>query len=213
MVDPPRRSTGGLVIRVEIVKLLRRPRTWAAIVMLNALPTLVAVLLALTDIGPRPGTGPPFLWAVLADTTLFPLAALAIVLPLFLPVAVAVVGGEAVAGEAQTGALRYLLVRPVGRTNLLLAKLVSVVVFVLLAVLVVVASGMQWASSCSVRAPRPAECPRCPAHRCRTPRSPSAPRCHWPTWSCRCSGWRRWRCCCRRRPTRPSAPRWARSAS
>ena len=41
---------------------------------------------------PRPGEGPAFLSAVLANGTLFPLAALAIVLPLFLPVAVAVVG-------------------------------------------------------------------------------------------------------------------------
>jgi ABC-type uncharacterized transport system permease subunit len=34
------------VIRVELVKMLRRPRTWVTIAMLNALPTLVAVLLA-----------------------------------------------------------------------------------------------------------------------------------------------------------------------
>nr|MDQ3359839.1 ABC transporter permease [Actinomycetota bacterium] len=120
------------MIRVELVKLLRRPRTWVAIAMLNALPTLVAVLLAVTDIGPRPGSGPPFLSAVLTDGTLFPLAALAIVLPLFLPIAVAVVGGEAIAGEAQTGTLRYLLLRPVSRTHLLIAKLFSVVAFVLL---------------------------------------------------------------------------------
>ena len=52
---------------------------------------------------------------MLTDGTLFPLAALGIVLPLFLPVAVAVVGGDAIAGEAQTDTLRYLLVRPVSR--------------------------------------------------------------------------------------------------
>jgi ABC-2 type transport system permease protein len=129
------------VIRVELVKMLRRPRTWITIAMLNALPTLVAVLLAVTDIGPQPGQGPAFLSAVLTDGTLFPLAALAIVLPLFMPVAVAVVAGDAVAGEAQAGTLRYLLVRPVGRTRLLVAKLVSVLAFVLLAVLVVAAVG------------------------------------------------------------------------
>ena len=125
------------MIRVELSKMLRRPRTWVTIVALNALPTLVAVLLAVTDLGPRPGTGPPFLSAVLTDGTLFPLAALAIVLPLFLPVAVAVVGGDAIAGESQGGTLRYLLVRPVSRGRLLLAKLVSIVAFVVLAVAVV----------------------------------------------------------------------------
>jgi ABC-2 type transport system permease protein len=52
---------------------------------------------------------------------------------------VAVLGGDAIAGESQSGTLRYLLARPVGRTHLLVAKLITVVVFVLLAVLVVAA--------------------------------------------------------------------------
>ena len=125
------------MIRVELIKLLRRPRTWVTIAALNALPTIVAILLAITDLGPRPGTGPPFLSAVLTDGTLFPLAALGIVLPLFLPVAVAVVGGDAIAGEVQSDTLRYLLVRPVARGRLLVAKLVSIVAFVVLATLVV----------------------------------------------------------------------------
>ncbi len=125
------------MIRVELRKLVRRPRTWVTIAMLDALPTLVAVLLAVTDLGPRPGTGPAFLSAVLSDGTLFPLAALAIVLPLFLPIAVAIVAGDSVAGEAQAGTLRYLIARPVGRTRLLVAKLVSVIAFVVIAVLVV----------------------------------------------------------------------------
>jgi ABC-2 type transport system permease protein len=129
------------VIGVELVKMLRRPRTWITILMLNALPTLVAVLLAVTDIGPQPGEGPAFLSAVLTDGTLFPLAALAIVLPLFMPVAVAVVAGDSIAGEATGGTLRYVLTRPVGRTRLLVAKLVSVLAFVLLAVVVVAVVG------------------------------------------------------------------------
>jgi ABC-2 type transport system permease protein len=127
------------MIAVELIKMLRRPRTWLIVGMLIALPTLVAVLLAVTDLGPRPGTGPPFLSAVLTDGTLFPLAALGVVLPLLLPIAVAVLGGDAIAGESETGTLRYLLVRPVGRTHLLLAKLVTIVAFVLLAVLIVAA--------------------------------------------------------------------------
>jgi ABC-2 type transport system permease protein len=125
------------MIGVELRSMLRRPRTWVVIALLDLLPTIVAVLVKTTNIGPRPGQGPAFLSAVLANGQLFPLAALAIVLPLFLPVAVAVVAGDSIAGEAQAGTLRYLLARPVGRTTLLVAKLVSVVVFVLLAVVVV----------------------------------------------------------------------------
>jgi ABC-2 type transport system permease protein len=125
------------VIAVELRKLLRRPRTWVVIALIDALPTLVAFLLALTDIAPRPGTGPAFLSAVLSNGVLFPAAALAIVLPLFLPVSVAIVSGDSIAGEAQAGTLRYLLARPAGRTRLLVAKLVAVLVFVAMAVVVV----------------------------------------------------------------------------
>lgn len=129
------------MIAVELRKMFRRPRTWATIAVLNALPVLVALLLVITDLAPRPGEGPPFLSAVLTNGALFPLAALAIVLPLFLPIAVAVVAGDAVAGEAQAGTLRYLLARPAGRTRLLVAKLVSVLAFVFVTVLVVAAVG------------------------------------------------------------------------
>jgi ABC-2 type transport system permease protein len=129
------------VIGVELRKLFRRPRTWVTIAVLNALPVLVAVLVQLTDLAPRPGEGPPFLSAVLTNGALFPLAALAIVLPLFLPIAVAVVAGDAVAGEAQAGTLRYLLVRPSGRTRLLVAKLLALMAFVLVTVLVVAGVG------------------------------------------------------------------------
>ena len=129
------------MIAVELRKMFRRPRTWATIGVLNALPVLVAVLLVLTDLAPRPGEGPPFLSAVLRNGALYPLAALAIVLPLFLPIAVAVVAGDSVAGEAQAGTLRYLLARPAGRTRLLVAKLVAVLAFVLVTVLVVAGVG------------------------------------------------------------------------
>ena len=125
------------MIAVELQKMLRSRRTWVTIGIIDLLPSLVAVLLAVTDLGPRPGTGPAFLSAVLADGALFPLAAIAIILPLFLPAAVAITAGDAIAGEAQQGTLRYVLIRPVGRTRLLVAKLVSVMGFVLVTLLVV----------------------------------------------------------------------------
>ena len=69
----------------------------------------------------RPCQGPAFLAQVLNNGALFPAAALALVLAVFLGVAVAVLAGDAVAGEASAGTLRYLLVRPVGRARLLAA--------------------------------------------------------------------------------------------
>lgn len=123
------------MIRVELIKLAGRPRTWVAIGLLCLLPAVVAVFLATTRISPPPGQGAAFLSAVLQSGSLYPAAALALVLPIFLPVAVAVVAGDAVAGESSQGTLRYLLVRPVRRTALLGAKLVAIVVFVVAAVL------------------------------------------------------------------------------
>lgn len=128
------------MIRVELTKLARRPRSWVAIALLCLLPILVAVFVAVTHVAPPPGQGPALLSAVLSNGSLFPAAALAIVLPIFLPISVAVVAGDAIAGEASSGMLRYLLARPVGRTRLLVAKLVALVVYVLFAVIAVAAT-------------------------------------------------------------------------
>jgi ABC-2 type transport system permease protein len=126
---------------VELRLMLRRRRVWLCWALLCALPALVAVLLATTRLAPPPGQGGAFLSAVVSNGQLFPAAALALVLPVFLPITVAVVAGDAVAGEAATGMLRYLLVRPVGRLRLLVAKLVAVAAFVLLAVALVTVTG------------------------------------------------------------------------
>jgi ABC-2 type transport system permease protein len=122
------------MIVVELVKLVRRPRTWVTLALLCALPIVVAAFIATTHLAPPPGQGSAFLSAVLSNGSLYPAAAMAMVVPIFLPVAVAVLAGDSVAGEATGGTLRYLLVRPVGRTRVLVAKLVALVAFVLLAI-------------------------------------------------------------------------------
>jgi ABC-2 type transport system permease protein len=125
------------VIAVELFKLVRRLRTWLSIGLICVLPLVVAVFIAVTHLAPPPGQGSAFLSAVLDEGQLYPAAALALVLPVFLPVAVAVMAGDSIAGEASAGTLRYLLARPVGRTRLLVAKLVAVITFTLLAVVAV----------------------------------------------------------------------------
>jgi ABC-2 type transport system permease protein len=125
------------VIGVELAKLARRPRSWVAIALLCGLPILVAIFVAVTKVAPPPGQGPALLSAVLSNGSLFPAAALAIVLPIFLPISVAVIAGDAIAGEASAGMLRYLLARPVGRTRLLVAKLTALIAYVLFAVVAV----------------------------------------------------------------------------
>jgi ABC-2 type transport system permease protein len=130
------------MITVELRKLVARPRVWLSIILLCAVPALVAILLSISDIAPPPGQGGAFLSAVTSNGSLYPAAALAMVLPVFLPLAVAVYAGDAVAGEASTGTLRYLLVRPVGRPKLLSAKLVALAIYILIAIFIVVVSSL-----------------------------------------------------------------------
>ena len=72
------------MIHVELLRLARRPRTWMNLILLCALPIIVAVFISATNLVPAPGQGPAFLSAVL-DGSLYPAAGLAIVLPVFLP--------------------------------------------------------------------------------------------------------------------------------
>lgn len=126
------------MILVELALLLRRTRVWLCWLLLCALPALVAVVVSATGILPPPGQGPAFLSAVATNGQIFPAFALALVLPILLPITVAVVAGDTIAREAAAGTLRYLLIRPVGRLRLLVAKLVSVAFFVVTAVTLVV---------------------------------------------------------------------------
>ena len=125
------------MILVELSKLVRRPRTWVTIGLLAGLPVVVGIFIKASGLAPAPGEGPALLSEVFNNGLLFPAAALAIVLPLFLPIAVSVIGGDAIAGEAANGTLRYLLTRPVGRTHLLVAKLIALIAFIFVAVVTV----------------------------------------------------------------------------
>ena len=61
---------------------------------------------------------------------------------LFLPLAIAMLSGDAIAGEAQIGTLRGLLVVPVARTRLLATKYVALVLGAFIGVLVVAVAGL-----------------------------------------------------------------------
>jgi ABC-2 type transport system permease protein len=57
--------------------------------------------------------------------------AMLLALPLFLPLTVAVVSGDTIAGEAGLGTIRYLLIAPVNRVRLLIVKYLASLVFIL----------------------------------------------------------------------------------
>ncbi|MER6020650.1 ABC transporter permease [Streptomyces anulatus] len=137
------------LLRSEIATLLRRHRTFALLGVLAAVPVLIGIAVRIEtggggggSGGPDGGAGPAFLAQVTNNGLFLVFAALAATLPVFLPMAVGVVAGDAVAGEASSGTLRYLLVAPAGRTRLLLVKYASVLAFCLVATLVVAASAL-----------------------------------------------------------------------
>nr|WP_254359700.1 ABC transporter permease [Microbacterium hominis] len=108
---------------------------------LALIPVLLGVATRLVG-GPSAGRGPAFLDQITGNGLFVALASLVVAIPLFLPLTVSVAAGDAVAGEASHGTLRYLLVAPAGRVRLLLVKYVAAIVFCLAATLTVIVVGL-----------------------------------------------------------------------
>ena len=137
-----RRSRGGglSLLWSEITVLFRRRRTWALLLALAAIPVLIAVAVRISSAVP-PGRGPAFLDRITQNGLFVAFTAMLVSVPLFLPLTVGVVAGDTIAGEANLGTLRYLLVAPAGRVRLLLVKYAGALSFCLAAPLTVAAAG------------------------------------------------------------------------
>jgi ABC-2 type transport system permease protein len=126
---------------VEARTLFGRARVRTLLVVLAAVPVFLALAVDLSG-GPAAGNGPAFLDEATRNAVFTALAGLTVTMPFFMPLSVAVVAGDSIAGEASMGTLRYLLVRPAGRSRLLLAKAIVIALFCLIAALVVVVAGL-----------------------------------------------------------------------
>ncbi len=129
------------MLRNELSVLFRRRRIQALLFALALVPIAIMVAIRFAG-GPDSGEGPGFLNQVTNNGVFATLAALTITLPVFLPMAVAVVAGDTFAGEASLGTLRYLLIRPVERSRLLAVKGTATAVFCLVSTGVVALSGL-----------------------------------------------------------------------
>jgi ABC-2 type transport system permease protein len=125
----------------ELATLFRRMRVKALLGVLAAIPAALAVAVYFSG-GPSSGRGPTFLDQVSHNGMFAALAGLTVCIPFFLPLVVAVVSGDAIAGEANLGTLRYLLTRPSGRTRLLATKALTVAIFCLAATVAVALGGL-----------------------------------------------------------------------
>ncbi|MFI2188818.1 ABC transporter permease [Streptomyces sioyaensis] len=134
------------LLRNEIAVTFRRWRTLALLAVLAGVPVLVGVAVRIESGGGKAGGGgeggPAFLSQVTHNGLFLVFASLAVTLPFFLPMSVGVLAGDAIAGEAHGGTLRYLLVAPAGRTRLLLVKYATTLTFCLVATLVVALSAL-----------------------------------------------------------------------
>ncbi|MDO8146841.1 MULTISPECIES: ABC transporter permease [unclassified Isoptericola] len=137
----PARATARL-LRSELRLVFGRVRNLVLLAGLAAVPLLIGTVLFVTQSTPVAGQGPPFLDRVTGNGVFLVFAALVSCLPFLLPLCVAIVSGDAVAGEASTGTLRYLLVVPVPRTRLLLAKAVAALTFAGAAVVAIAVVGL-----------------------------------------------------------------------
>ncbi|CAN5435648.1 ABC transporter permease [soil metagenome] len=115
---------GGRLLVSEILMVLRRRRNQLMLVALALIPIIIGIAVKATTHG---GSSADGLIGNITDNGIFvSFTALVVVIPIFLPMAVAVVVGETIAGEAGAGTLRYLLTVPVGRTRLLAVKFLAV---------------------------------------------------------------------------------------
>ncbi len=118
-----------------------RPRNLALLGVLAVVPIFFGVVLRLTlhSAGPGgDGNGPQFLNQLSGNGVFLALVVLFLTETLLLlPLAIAVVTGDAIAGEASLGTLRGLLTVPAGRTRLLAVKYAAVCVFSLATCLLV----------------------------------------------------------------------------
>ncbi|MEV3859512.1 ABC transporter permease [Streptomyces sp. NPDC050095] len=139
------------LLRSELSTTFRRWRTLALLAVLAGVPILIGIAVKIetsdgSSIGAGgpdgSGGGPAFIAQITNNGLFLVFTALAATLPFFLPMSVGVIAGDAVAGEANAGTLRYLLVAPAGRTRLLLTKYATTMAFCVVATLVVAVSAL-----------------------------------------------------------------------
>jgi ABC-2 type transport system permease protein len=136
----------GRLLRSELRLVLRRPRTLIALGLLVLVPIIagIGIAVAAGEVqGPAGADGPGALAAIVDQNGLvLPIFVLFMSMQLLLPMIGAMWSADAIAGEASTGALRNLLVAPVGRAKLLAVKAFGVASAVLIGITLMTVSGI-----------------------------------------------------------------------
>ena len=124
------------LLRSELRLTFGRKRNLVLLAVLAAVPVLLGLVLRFSSGASNGGGGgggngnaPAFLSQVTGNGVFLAFLTLVVESTLILPLVVAIVTGDSIAGEANRGTLRYLLTVPSGRTRLLGIKLTANVAF------------------------------------------------------------------------------------
>ena len=128
------------MFRSELRLVFGRRRNQALLVVVALFPLIIGIGLRLGDQGGNSG-GPSvaFIGQLAGNGVFLSFIALTLLLILVMPLAVAVVAGDSMAGEAGYGTLRSLLAVPAGRVRLLSVKYATIVIFALVVTFLVAA--------------------------------------------------------------------------
>ena len=129
------------MIRWELYKLLRQRRTFLGLGVTALVPILFVAAIQITRQGPDGGEV-PFAAQLLDNGLVVPLITLGFATFVLLPLVVAFVAGDSIAGETSAGTLKTILGRSVGRTELFFSKAAAILVYCLLAPSVLVGVGL-----------------------------------------------------------------------
>ncbi|GAA0215208.1 ABC transporter permease subunit [Saccharothrix mutabilis subsp. mutabilis] len=128
------RAPLGRQLRSELRWIIRRPRTVIGLFGLCLVPVLAGIgLWFAVDDGDASG-GPGLAAIIGGNGLVLPVFTLFLALPLLLPLVGAIWAADGLAGEAQHGTLRGLLIAPVGRMRLLAVKSFGVATMTLFAI-------------------------------------------------------------------------------
>ena len=126
----------------ELGLVFGRRRNRVGVGVLFGLVVLIGIALKVSAVR-RPRSPAGDLMSLVAGNGIFlGFVGLSVEIALFLPLAVSVLAGDAVAGEANQGTLRYLLIAPVARGRLLVIKAVSLAIGSLVGAVVVALGGV-----------------------------------------------------------------------
>ena len=138
----PLRGSLARLVRSELRLVLGRRRNLVLLAGLSLVPLLLGTVLFLSQDTALSGPGPGFVGRVTGNGLVLVVASLYLGLPFLLPLTIGIASGDAIAGEASAGTLRYLLTVPVARGRLLAVKAVGALTFAAAAVAAIAVVGI-----------------------------------------------------------------------